>query len=68
MRRPGAQTIGFIVKHLPCTVDPETALHSKRMLQPQGGWLARNPAISRKPTMKPQRFRSVYRVNWKSKL
>ncbi len=29
--------IGFIVKHLPSAVDPETALQGKRMLQPREG-------------------------------
>jgi hypothetical protein len=52
---PRCSDVSFIVKHLPRAVDPETALHSKRMLQPREG----GPTKSRnfvKPTMKPQRI------------
>jgi len=65
---PRCSDIGFIVKHLPRAVDPETALHGKPCAPTQGGWPTRNPAIPRKPTMKPQRNRSMYEMFVKSRV
>ena len=51
---PRCSDIGFIVKHLPRAVDPETARHGKHMLQPREGGRAKPRNLTR-PTMKPQR-------------
>jgi hypothetical protein len=53
---PRRSDIGFIVKHLPLAVDPETACRGKHMLQPREGGRA-GPRNLTRPTMKPQRVR-----------
>src|SRR4051794_9214656 len=52
---PRCSDVSFIVKHLPRAVDPETALHGKRMLQPREGGQAKSRNFAQ-PTMKPQRI------------
>ena len=52
---PRCSDVSFIVKHLPRAVDPETAVHGKRMLQPREGDHAKSRNLAQ-PTMKPQRI------------
>ena len=40
---PRCSDVSFIVKHSPCAVDPETALHGKPYAPTQGGWLREIP-------------------------
>src|SRR5262245_24846964 len=40
---PRRSDIGFIVKHLPRAVDPETARHGKHNAPTQGGWPRETP-------------------------
>ncbi len=40
---PRCSDVSFIVKHLPCAVDPETALHGKPYAPTQGGWTRKIP-------------------------
>jgi hypothetical protein len=44
---PRCSDVSFIVKHLPGAVDPETALHGKRMLQPREGGQAKSRNFAR---------------------
>jgi hypothetical protein len=56
---PRCSDVSFIVKHLPCAVDPETALHGKPYAPTQGGWTRESPATRARPTMKPQRMSMI---------
>ncbi len=59
---PRCSDIGFIVKHSPRAVDPETALPSEPYAPTQGGWPREIPQFRARPTMKPQRIRSFVQL------